>query len=284
MKLPQNILVIAAHPDDEVLMAAGIIRRAVMEKRRISVVVATNGDYLCADYSKGSARLQESLDVLTKLGMKEQDIYFLGYPDTGVDSEKSFLYRLMYTENEETVISGSAGCETYGISGGKQDFSYQRTGYHASYCRRCFEADLIAVLEITSPQLVITTSEWDQHADHVALARFVAGALKKRLNGSENEVELWQSLIHSPAGDDTWPEAGSCFTIPPNFEKSTGLKWEHRITVMVPESMYSPNPQDNGKRNSILEYKTAFSPSEPEVRKYLLSFAKQEEIFWRMDY
>lgn len=85
MKLPENILILAPHPDDETLMAAGLIRRALAQGALVNVCVVTNGDHLCPDKSKGRRRLQESLNALRLLGVDERNVHFLGYPDTGFD-------------------------------------------------------------------------------------------------------------------------------------------------------------------------------------------------------
>ena len=42
-----DVLVLAPHPDDEVLMAAGVIDRAVKQGLRVEVVLRTNGDFTC---------------------------------------------------------------------------------------------------------------------------------------------------------------------------------------------------------------------------------------------
>ena len=48
----RSILILAAHPDDESLACAGIIRRAILNKDIVNVVIVTNGDYLGKDIAR----------------------------------------------------------------------------------------------------------------------------------------------------------------------------------------------------------------------------------------
>jgi LmbE family N-acetylglucosaminyl deacetylase len=242
MKLPESILILAPHPDDEVLMTAGIIRRALMQSAELTVCVVSNGAYQDATGTRAAVRRAESLSALNLLGIGEEDARFLGYPDTGMEPELSFFYNLY------------------------------RNGAYETYSKADFERELDTLLEETKPKLIITSSPWDMHGDHAGLFNFVMDAVLRLPQASRPEV--WQSLVHSPAGDDVWPTPGSeLFTMPPGLEEMTGLKWEERISVPVEETGL--------KLRAIQEYRSALKyEEEPEVVRYLLAFAKREEIFW----
>ena len=76
-----NVMVIVPHQDDEILMSAGVIRVCEQNNVPYTVVMVTNGDYGCIDYSKGYARLKESLAGLEILGSNKESLK-LGYPDS----------------------------------------------------------------------------------------------------------------------------------------------------------------------------------------------------------
>ena len=101
-----NIMIIVPHEDDEVLMAAGIIEQAVRDEKKITVVMATNGDYEGTDPLTGSVRLPETIAGLKVLGVPEENIIFMGYADTGMENEVSFLYNLFYEKDENKVHEG----------------------------------------------------------------------------------------------------------------------------------------------------------------------------------
>jgi LmbE family N-acetylglucosaminyl deacetylase len=280
MKLPESILILAPHPDDEVLMAAGVIRRALTQGLRVSVCVVSNGDYLCPDKSKGVRRLTESLEALSLLGLDEENVYFLGYPDTGMETELSFLYKLYGEEDALRVFPSLCGRESYGIPGRKPDFRFERRGRHSPYYKAAFLEDLRDVITLTRPQLIITSSQWDVHGDHAGLFYFVRDAISAMPDNKR--PELWESLIHSPAGDDIWPLPDApfdAFSCPPGFDPAL---WDKRISVPVPGEMLSGEPQTHLKYRAIAAYRSAVSfIEEPEVARYLLSFAKTDEVFWR---
>lgn len=78
-----------AHPDDEALLTAGVMAKAVADGHRVVLVVATNGeagavdeDFLGSD-ELGSRRQAETRESARALGVHR--VEFLGYPDSGSD-------------------------------------------------------------------------------------------------------------------------------------------------------------------------------------------------------
>lgn len=284
--LPESTLIIVPHPDDEILLAGGIIYRCVLEHKEIHVAVATNGDYLCQNHDKGSLRLSESLDALGFLGVPPDHTYLLGYPDTGMESEVSFLTTLMNASDPDHVYPSPASAVTYGITGGKEDYHMERTGIHALYNARSFLEDVTTLIRSLCPQLIITTSRWDVHGDHSALLHFVRLAIKDvTASNFHYRPVLWEGIVHSPAGDDVWPipeGSDNMFTMPPNLEEMTDLKWNSRISIPLPESAIGGSMESNKKYQALKRYHTALNPDEPEVVRYLLSFVKADEIFWEV--
>ncbi|MDI3529439.1 MAG: N-acetylglucosamine malate deacetylase 2 [Thermoanaerobacter sp.] len=95
----QRVLVFAPHPDDETLASAGLIQDTMRYGGEVKVVIITNGgsfkravienydipfptphDFLRLGYD----RQKETLSTLKYLGVKEENIIFLGYPDKGL--------------------------------------------------------------------------------------------------------------------------------------------------------------------------------------------------------
>ena len=71
--------------------------------------MVTNGDYGCIDYSKGYARLKESLAGLETLGSNKESFEIMGYADTGMPERESFLTHLYYEKNEQDHSTGRCG-------------------------------------------------------------------------------------------------------------------------------------------------------------------------------
>ena len=93
-----RILILAPHPDDEVIGTGGVIQQAVKNNIPVKIVYLTNGDnneLAFIVYEKrivfkrkailhmGELRRQESIASAKSLGLKENQLTFLGYPDFG---------------------------------------------------------------------------------------------------------------------------------------------------------------------------------------------------------
>src|SRR5579884_3536308 len=123
---PLDILVIAPHPDDEAIGCAAVMLRALQNRQRVGVVLVTNGDgygqAAAAVSKKPEARLepadflrlarirqQHSVDALSKIGVRREDLISLGYPDSGLkaiyESKGDEPYRQPFTAKAETYAA-----------------------------------------------------------------------------------------------------------------------------------------------------------------------------------
>ena len=100
----KNIMVIVPHEDDEILLAAGIMEKALSKGIGVHVVMAGNGDYEGHDEATGSVRLPETLAGLQVLGLDGRQVTFLGYADTGMDETESFFISYMMTARETVYM------------------------------------------------------------------------------------------------------------------------------------------------------------------------------------
>ena len=73
-----DMMVIVPHEDDELAIAGPMIYEAVKKELNIKVVFSTNGDFYAHE---GEIRLKEAIKSLNVLGVKTEDIIFLGYGD-----------------------------------------------------------------------------------------------------------------------------------------------------------------------------------------------------------
>nr|WP_277998549.1 PIG-L family deacetylase [Sphingomonas liriopis] len=88
LRRPRRALIVAPHPDDEVIGAAGLIQLLRRRGTRVGVAIVSDG----AASHPGSlrwprprliaARRRESLRALRRLGIPAGDVAFLGLPDS----------------------------------------------------------------------------------------------------------------------------------------------------------------------------------------------------------
>ncbi len=171
-----RILVLAPHPDDETLGAGGYIHQAIQNQATVKVVIVTNGDGERFSASKsfrkvmvkpkdyiqtGNSRQQESTNALKTLGLNEENIIFLGFPDGGLKSLLTKNWTNPYKSNY-TKVSVSPYTNSY-----FPDVSY--TGQNLT-------ANLTSIINDFKPTIILTTSSIDLHPDHAALAQFAKNA------------------------------------------------------------------------------------------------------------
>jgi len=206
---PVDALIIAPHPDDEALMSAGIIYRYVKQKREIRVVIITNGD---AEGSVAGLRRQaETVNAMAMLGLREEDIIFLGYPDQG-------LFEIVRASDEGKVFTSVDGLrsETFGEHGlGKKDWHSFQFGTSAKYTKGNLVSDLLLVMKMYPPRDIFTTAAEDVHPDHSSTYLLVEGILQQF---HLKDVKLHKTIIHNTVGDGPWPNPAEDSGVPERFE------------------------------------------------------------------
>lgn len=268
-----HLLVVVPHQDDEILIGAGLIYQMLRQKKKVTAAIVTNGDYECTDYSKGRARLGETLAGLEVLGLSRENVVFLGYADTGMPRGESFLTALFHTEEGEKIFPSSASAMTYGLEE-KQDFHYLCFGEHGTYARNTLVNDLQELIRQVKPDAILTTHPADLHGDHEALFYFIKSILD---NSKESfEPRLLVGMVHSPEGDETWPLRDSLyFTCPKGMEEY----WEERLVLPLDDNFTGGKKDGNLKYEALKKYETAL---EPNAVDYLMAFMKDEEIYWEL--
>lgn len=275
-----SVMIIVPHQDDEILLSAGIIKSCVDNDIALSIIMATNGDYGCQDYTVGRRRLLETIQGLKVLGVDENALTILGYADTGMPWEESFLYRLFYEKDEKRVFKSFCSDKTYSLED-KCEYHVLKGEKPAPYSREMFKSDIKNIIDDIKPDNIFTTSRFDTHGDHYGLYRFICEALGELDREKDYRPVLFSGIVHSNAGDDHWPDRSLPeYDCPENFERDTALKWEERVSFGVPECMLVKNGKENLKYKALSCYETAL---EPNAIEFLMSFIKNEEIFWHIN-
>lgn len=278
-----SIMVIVPHEDDELLMTAGIIRNALENGLDVKVVLATNGDCGCKDYFIGRQRISESIEGLKLLGLQSENLIVLGYADTGMPKEKSFLWNLYEEKGENKILESSCSNETYSLEDHKE-YHFKHFNEHGKYTRKNFHDDLKMLIDEYRPKNIFTTSEFDTHGDHSALYYFLIEVLKEIRKKDNYEPNLYSGIVHSCDGDENWPvitEEVSELTCPKLLEKTSNLKWSEALSFIVPKEMQSNYCEENLKWKSISKHKTALKP---DAIEFLYSFVKKNEVFWKINW
>lgn len=112
--LPDDLLVVAAHPDDETLGAAGLVQRAARSGARVTVVVATDGE---ASHPSSSGhppavlartRREEVRHAVSLLDPRAH-LVFLGLPDGGLREHRAELLTALDAVVDDPAPSAGPG-------------------------------------------------------------------------------------------------------------------------------------------------------------------------------
>jgi LmbE family N-acetylglucosaminyl deacetylase len=228
-----RLLVLAPHPDDEVLGAAGLVRRVVAAGGSVRVALMTSGDAFPEgvelathirrpkprDFRNyGSLRERETIAAMQILGLNRAHILFLGFPDGGMclisseDVSRKAAFESPYTGRIEPPPSEQL---IRGVT------------YRGSDVRRELKSLLIAY----QPTLVVLPHPEDLHPDHCATSIFGAKALETIARTVRPSPRVLRYLIHY----DRWPNLDDDRAVPlgppPAFPPAEG---EWRTLTLTP--------------------------------------------------
>jgi LmbE family N-acetylglucosaminyl deacetylase len=231
---PARLLVVAPHPDDEVLGAGGLIYSVSQHGGEVKVVFMTMGDGYSAaagmlfakgrpsadDYlALGEHRRQEAISALAALGLDERNIVFLGYPDRGLAN----IIDDWHWSPTEAYTSPHTGCS-------KSPYS-STFAPNASYCISQIVSDLASILTYYMPDLILLPHPSDTHDDHHATYALSSFAIQHL-----NYVELTGAkvlcyIVHSgPRWPAPWAYQPNQPLDPPPWHEEPAIIW-HRVEL-----------------------------------------------------
>lgn len=266
-----GILILTPHPDDDIIMAAGVIKKAVGFEE-VTVVYLTNGDY--NGVSTGLMRQLEAVTAQTQhLGTSEDTLIFLGYPDGRI----RLLFGSYPSFGQQYVTPFGQGT-TYGNRGlGRMDYHRYRFGASAPYNAANIVLDLFTILSTYRPDHIFTTSEFDNHSDH-AYTYYAARQALAELNMSDpSYTPVLHSTLIWTSDPNEWPTATNPrqhHTLIPGLD-STPFNWNERESLDVPSSMQDWNLMANPKYRAIYSH-----ASQASQTGFITRWAHKDEIFW----
>lgn len=264
-----RILIIAPHPDDEVLACGGLIQHALKAGAAVRVVYLTHGDHNQIAFKLSSGKLfmsgrtyrqfgerrrAEALAATALLGLKPDQLVFLGFPDWGLlpmwrdywDAPKPFR---------------SDATRTNAVPY-REDFAWQQP-----YRPEAILASLKSLLDQFRPTHVFAPHPADTNPDHRASANFVRLAFLE-LEPTGLRPQLFFYAVHF--GD--WPK-------PCHYHPDVPL----RVPAALRDEgswfqLALSRPQTEAKYAAILQNATQLTTR----HYYLVAFARLNELFARL--
>lgn len=237
-------LIVAPHPDDELLVAGPLVSRMLERGDSIHVLYMTNGDNLALDFPR---RLTESVACCQMLGIPECNVHFLGYGDGWKGSH-------IYENRKGTCVSAVGRSETYGLAG-HPEYCYVKHGVHHAYTRENWKGDVAEILDELRPDIIFCV-DYDHHPDHRATSLILEEVIGEKLHRTDNTwipivlktfvyAGRWEGL------DDYWawretlpPQKGRCNLL--DYELDVPYyAWSDRLRFSVPDDFLTADIRRN---------------------------------------
>jgi LmbE family N-acetylglucosaminyl deacetylase len=264
-------IVFAPHCDDETIACGGLFNSLAAGGGEPIVVMMTNGDGYTFAAEKDLRRFKlspaqyvrfayerqlESIAAMGKLGLPADSIFFLGYPDRGLEKlwsgfwSENRLYRSPYTHAYNAPYSNS----------------YVK---NAPYCGSGALRTVENILLEFKPTHVIVPDPRDWHSDHRASFDLVALALsdlKAKNEPFAGRMVVLTYLVHF----GNWPKPRGLRMdkplAPPYFPGDKAAEWLNY-------------PLDFGERQNKYEAILNYESQLKADRSYLFSFIRANELF-----
>lgn len=263
----ERILILAPHPDDEAIACAGVIQKALKQGAKVKIVYLTmgeNNEIAFIVYKKrpvlskkefialGKIRQKEAVKAMEVLGLKKEDLIFLGYPDFGT---LSIFMRYWKSIRPYRSLLTRISSVPY----------FEAISFGAPYLAESILNDLKKVLLDYQPQGIFVSHPLDTNVDHKAFYLFLQIALAE-LKEKIPSPEVYPYLVHHVG----WPLPRhyhpQLLLIPPQEFCEQFFNW---LKLDLTEE------EIENKKKAILCYKSQTMSS----AFYLLSFARKNELF-----
>lgn len=259
-----KILVVAPHPDDESLGAAGLIARSIASGYEVRVVLMTCGDGfksaaqaftgkknpLPEDYLRmGRARQQETLKAMAVLGLPPDKVTFLGYPDSALEE----LWDERW-DNEKAVPSGKVMTDRVPYK------DVLKPG--ALFSGQSVVETLTGLITDYQPTEIYYPDPSDEHPDHWATEAFI----KYTLTLMNYNCREYTYLVHRSLWPQPYMEEPSKPLLPPRELLNIGTAW-----VDFPLS----KEETALKKKALHQYPT----QEAVMNPFLWAFIRSTELF-----
>lgn len=265
IKSSDRILIFSPHPDDETLGTGGLIKKAIEKNATVIVVEMTNGDLMAPEQFNnylnkinetnyqgniGDMRQNETINAMKKLGLNQENIIFLGYPDGGLKP----LFEDNWDKNN--LFHMNSGSNQFDHS--PYNSSYEK---NAPYSGSNVDKNLEQIMNDYKPTMIFYPDDGDYHPDHFATSAFVRYAM---IN-TNYSGQSYTYLVHHHNWPRTINIAHTNLLIPSEIT-SSDADWSLNHLNLN---------EENSKKSAIYSYSSQLC----DMRILLTSFVRQNEFY-----
>jgi LmbE family N-acetylglucosaminyl deacetylase len=268
----ERLVIVAPHPDDETLAAAGLARHVIAHGGSVRVVLMTAGDGYVeavvhasglprprpAEYiAYGERRLRETRAALREIGGPAIRLQLLGFPDGGLDQLLHGYWRRSHPEPSPTTRATEP---PYPESVARD------IAYDGEDLRR----ELLHLFREAQPTMVAFPDPIDRHPDHRATGLFTLLALETWARDGGAVPRLLAYLVHWPDWPPGWnDEHGGSPGTPLALPADLPHRGLPRVVLALTDADVA------AKRNALARY----ASQEEQLRPFLAAFVRRSEPF-----
>lgn len=269
----KNVMVIVPHQDDDINLVGGLIEQYTQSDSQVSVVFTTNGD----GNISAEERAAEVVSVLTPLGVKKENIYYLGFGDQWQSQTVDgvaipHIYNSLDSDTIWTSVHGATA--TYGTESIPcyLELPYTRSNYLYS---------LESIIQDVMPDTIFAV-DFDTHSDHRATDLFFEEALCNILkNHPDYHPLVYKGFCYGTAWEaipDFHDNLNLLSTKKPDTSvwdiTSFGYTWEDRVRF----------PMSAANLNIVLVHNSVFQSFNDYSSQFAYLQAKHvlngDKVFW----
>jgi LmbE family N-acetylglucosaminyl deacetylase len=273
--LDERLLLLAPHPDDETLGAAGLAQRVLARAGSVRTVIFTAGDGFreavqqrtgsraplpAAYLNYGEARIHEARTVMHVLGINQIRLNFFGFPDGG-------LLPLLF--EHWAVGRPTRSATTRRHTAPYREAVERYLGYSGSNLRE----ELVRIMREVQPTIIAFTDPLDEHTDHRAVGMFALLAVNDYMHGRSTG---WPRLLAYLVHWRHWPpDSGQLEVSPQLVDAPLELPTDLPARAQKRACLTLTDAEMATKQAALAEYRTQLQVMGP----FLESFVRRTECF-----
>lgn len=251
----KNVMIVVPHQDDDINLAGGLIEQYTGAGSDVAVVFSTNGDR----YGDAEIRAVETVNVLTGLGVKRENIYYLGFgdqwvPQSGDGTEITHIYNSPVPDSLWTSLYGAT--ETYGPDSIPCYLSLP-------YTRNSYVHSLYSIILEKQPDTIFAV-DFDDHIDHKGTDLFFEEALCRILKDNPDyHPTVYKGFCYGTgwlAVDDYGESMNLSSSKQPDAytwsASAYGYNWDHRLRFPLSSSNLNQFLINTSVFDSLRQYRS----------------------------
>jgi LmbE family N-acetylglucosaminyl deacetylase len=274
-----RLMVFSPHPDDETLVAGGLIQRVLENGGTVRVVFVTNGDgYMKGVRTRvkklqtssndfveyGEKRHDEAMGALRVLGLQPEDGIFLGFPDDGIDD--------LWAKNWSKIKPYTSPYTQFDRPEYKESFNIW-----TRYAGTDLKEEIAGAVVSFMPDWIVSPDPRDYHPDHCTTGVFVLEALRQLKEEDEislDDTQILTYLVHFfdyPASPQWIKEV--------NARGVGGTKTAGQVLASTQWVNFDLTPAELAtKKQALAEHRTQVEA----LGNFLKEFMRPNELFCRL--